>query len=47
MIGKKLVNLYSNPNFDYLMCITQAYDLEVDNKIGLAYNFFQLQKKSI
>ena len=30
--------------FDYLMCIT-SYDLEVDNKIGLAYNFFSTTKK--
>ena len=25
--------------FDYLMCIT-SYDLEIDDKLGLAYNFY-------
>ena len=31
-------------DFDYLMCIT-SYDLEVDNKLGLAYNFYSTDKK--
>ncbi len=31
-------------NFDYLMCIT-SYDLEVDNKLGLAYNFYSTKNK--
>ena len=30
--------------FDYLMCIT-SYDLEVDKKIGLAYNFYSTKDK--
>ena len=30
--------------FDYLMCIT-SYDLEIDEKLGLAYNFYSTDKK--
>ena len=31
-------------DFDYLMCIT-SYDLENDNKLGLAYNFYSTKFK--
>ena len=31
-------------DFDYLMCIT-SYDLEVDNKLVLAYNFYSTNTK--
>jgi len=31
--------------FDYLMCIT-SYDLEVDEKLGLAYNFYSTKNKN-
>ena len=30
--------------FDYLMCIT-SYDLEVDEQLGLAYNFYSTKNK--
>ena len=30
--------------FDYLMCIT-SYDLEVGEKLGLAYNFYSTENK--
>tara|TARA_Y100000590_G_scaffold460150_1_gene618817 strand:+ start:150 stop:611 length:462 start_codon:yes stop_codon:yes gene_type:complete len=30
--------------FDFLMCIT-SYDLEVDEQLGLAYNFYSTDKK--
>tara|TARA_Y100001970_G_scaffold290487_1_gene424400 strand:- start:2970 stop:3428 length:459 start_codon:yes stop_codon:yes gene_type:complete len=30
--------------FDYLMCIT-SYDLETDDRLGLAYNFYSTQNK--
>ena len=32
-------------NFDYLMCIT-SYDLEADDMIGLAYNFYSTENKN-
>ena len=30
--------------FDYLMCIT-SYDLESDDRLGLAYNFYSTSEK--
>ena len=30
--------------FDYLMCIS-SYDLEIDRKIGLAFNFYSTENK--
>ena len=30
--------------FDYLMCIT-SYDLQFDDKLGLAYNFYSTSEK--
>lgn len=41
---KEISQFIFKSKFDYLMCIT-SYDLEVDNKIGLAYNFFSTTKK--
>lgn len=41
---KELSAFIFKSKFDYLMCIT-SYDLEADNKIGLAYNFQSTKKK--
>ena len=39
------VSKYINASgFDYLMCIT-SYDLETDDRLGLAYNFYSTQNK--
>ena len=41
----KAVSKYINDSgFDYLMCIT-SYDLEVDGKLGLAYNFYSTESR--
>ena len=41
----KDVSEYINKlGFDYLMCIT-SYDLAVDDKLGLAYNFYSTENK--
>ena len=41
----KAISKYINDSgFDYLMCIT-SYDLEVDEKLGLAYNFYSTETK--
>ena len=34
----------NDSGFDYLMCIT-SYDLESDDKLGLAYNFYSIDNK--
>ena len=41
---KDISKFIYDSGFDYLMCIT-SYDLEVDNKLGLAYNFYSTDKK--
>ena len=39
------ISKYINDSgFDYLMCIT-SYDLEVGEKLGLAYNFYSTENK--
>jgi len=41
----EIISKYINDSgFDYLMCIT-SYDLEVDEKLGLAYNFYSTESK--
>ena len=41
---KEISTFIFKSRFDYLMCIT-SYDLEQDNKIGLAYNFYSTKSK--
>ena len=36
--------LINDSGFDYMMCIT-AYDLESDDRLGLAYNFYSTANK--
>ena len=43
-IWKEISEFLKKNDFDYLMCIT-AYDLEIDNKLGLAYNFYSTKLK--
>ena len=40
------ISKYINDSgFDYLMCIT-SYDLEIDEKLGIAYNFYSTKNKT-
>ena len=41
---EEIISYIKESGFDYLMCIT-SYDLEVDKKIGLAYNFYSTKDK--
>ena len=41
---KNISKYIYDSGFDYLMCIT-SYDLEIDEKLGLAYNFYSTDKK--
>jgi len=43
-IWKEISEFLKKNDFDYLMCIT-SYDLEIDNKLGLAYNFYSTKLK--
>ncbi|MBI65677.1 MAG: NADH-quinone oxidoreductase subunit C [Candidatus Marinimicrobia bacterium] len=43
-LWKEFSNFLEKNNFDYLMCIT-SYDLENDNMLGLAYNFYSTKLK--
>ena len=40
----KVSKFIHDSGFDYLMCIT-SYDLESDNKLGLAYNLYNTNQK--
>ena len=41
---KDMSQYICDSGFDYLMCIT-SYDLQVDEKLGLAYNFYSTKDK--
>jgi len=41
---KDVSDFINKSDFDYLMCIT-SYDLQLDNKLGLAYNFYSTKNK--
>ena len=41
---EEVSNFINESGFDYLMCIT-SYDLQSDNKLGLAYNFYSTKDK--
>tara|TARA_B100000579_G_scaffold248859_1_gene204469 strand:+ start:164 stop:625 length:462 start_codon:yes stop_codon:yes gene_type:complete len=41
---EEISNHIKESGFDYLMCIT-SYDLEIDKKIGLAYNFYSTKDR--
>ncbi len=41
---EEVSNFINKSGFDYLMCIT-SYDLQSDNKLGLAYNFYSTKDK--
>ena len=43
-IWKEVSEFIKKNDFDYLMCVT-SYDLEIDNKLGLAYNFYSTKLK--
>ena len=42
---KDISKFIYDSGFDYLMCIT-SYDLQVDAKLGLAYNFHSTENKN-
>tara|TARA_Y100001960_G_scaffold272684_1_gene300406 strand:- start:6 stop:467 length:462 start_codon:yes stop_codon:yes gene_type:complete len=41
---EEISNFINKSGFDYLMCIT-SYDLQSDDKLGLAYNFYSTKDK--
>ena len=42
---KNISKYIYDSEFDYLMCIT-SYDLQIDEKLGLAYNFYSTKNKN-